>query len=48
MKDHIIDKYPEIETICVCADANFFELFDFDPIGKSLSLNDLEVQITGV
>ena len=99
LSDRIIDRYPEIEKICVCAyeeapltvgenkyhasitfaDTTFFELFDFelqvgdkqtalvamnsaliseefantafaneDPIGKSLTLNGLEVQITGV
>jgi len=100
LADHLIDRYPEIEKICVCtnnqsgpveigdkkynvditfADATFFDLFDFelkigdkktalvamnsalisekfaniafgdqDPMGKSLNLNGLEVQVTGV
>ena len=100
LADHLIDRYPEIEKICVCthefqtptvigenkystsvtfADTTFFDLFDFDlilgdkqsaltamnsalisekfaniafgnedPMGKSLNLNGLEVQITGV
>ncbi|MDR2970964.1 MAG: ABC transporter permease [Bacteroidales bacterium] len=100
LADHLIDRYPEIEKICVCtanqsgpaeigenkfnvnisfADTTFFELFDFelilgdkqtslaamnsalisekfantafgdqDPMGKSINLNGLEVQVTGV
>jgi len=100
LADHLIDRYPEIEKICVCAanqsaptavgenkynvdilfaDTTFFELFDFelligtkktalvamnsalisekfantafadqDPLGKTLNLNGLDVQITGV
>ena len=100
LADHLIDRYPEIEKICVCAanqsaptevggnkfnvnitfvDTTFFNLFDFelisgdkktalvamnsamisekfantafanqDPIGKTLNLNGLDVQITGV
>jgi putative ABC transport system permease protein len=100
LADRIVDRYPEIEKICVCAanqtsptmvgenkynvgitfvESTFFDLFDFelkrgdkntalaamnsaliseqfantafgdqDPIGKSLNLNGLEVQITGV
>ncbi|MCL2168303.1 MAG: ABC transporter permease [Lentimicrobiaceae bacterium] len=100
LADHLMDRYPEIEKICVCAkqqgipakigenkfnvsitfaDTTFFDLFDFDlilgdkktalvamnsalisekfantafgdqdPMGKSLNLNGLEVQVTGV